>query len=145
MNHHDFTNVGARRAHLNTSAAYTNSILLVDPDIELGSGLQRLLTRHGFCADLAITGDAARTCVGHKYYHAIVVIADPSNSQALFGMRQLREAARQTWMVVLASKFADKASRTVLELGADACLVKPFRFSDLLFHLESFAHHQRAA
>jgi DNA-binding response OmpR family regulator len=119
--------------------------LLVDPDIELGSGLQRLLTRHGFCADLAITGDAARTCVGHKYYHAIVVIADPSNSQALFGLRQLREAARQTWMVVIASKFADKASRTVLELGADACLVKPFRFSDLLFHLKSFAHHQRAA
>ena len=37
------------------------------------------------------------------------------------------------------------ASQTVLEFGADACLLKPFRFSDLLFRLESFAHHQRAA
>jgi DNA-binding response OmpR family regulator len=32
-----------------------------------------------------------------------------------------------------------------LEFGTDLCLSKPFRFSDLLFRLESFAHHQRAA
>jgi DNA-binding response OmpR family regulator len=145
VNHHDFTDVGTKRAHLNTSTVYVNPILLVDPGVELGSGLQRQLTRHGFCADLAITGDSARACVGHRYYHAIVVVADPSNSQALFGLRQLRELAPQTWMVIIASKFAETASRTVLELGADACLLKPFRFSDLLFRLESFAHQQRAA
>jgi hypothetical protein len=29
--------------------------------------------------------------------------------------------------------------------GTDACLPKPFRFSDLLFRLESFTHHPRAA
>jgi malate dehydrogenase (oxaloacetate-decarboxylating) len=73
---------------------------------------------------------------------AVAIVTDGS---AILGLRQLREAARQTWMVVLASKFADTASRTVLELGADACLLKPFRFSDLLFRLESLAHHQRAA
>jgi DNA-binding response OmpR family regulator len=145
VNHHDFNDVRPRRAHANTATVYVNPILLVDPDVELGSGLRRQLTRHGFCADLAITGDTARACVGHKYYHAIVAIADPSNSQALFGLRQLRESAPRTWMVVIASKFADTASETVLELGADACLLKPFRFSDLLFRLESFAHQQRAA
>jgi two-component system, OmpR family, copper resistance phosphate regulon response regulator CusR len=145
VNHRDFTDVGPKRSHSSASTVYANPILLVDPDVELGSGLRRQLTRHGFCADLAITGGAARACVGHKCYHAIVVVADPSNSQVLFGLRQLREAAPQTWMVVVASKFAATASRTVLELGADSCLVKPFRFSDLLFRLESFAHHKRAA
>jgi hypothetical protein len=110
VNHCDFTDAGPKRTHLSTSAVfrspYTNPILLVDPDVELGRGLRHQLTRHGFCADLAITADAARACVGHKYYHATVVIADPSDSQALFGLRQLREAAPQTWMVVLASKTA---------------------------------------
>jgi DNA-binding response OmpR family regulator len=145
VNHHDFTDVAAKRAHLSTSAVYASPILLVDPDVQLGSGLQHQLMRHGFCADLAITGDAARVCVGYKHYHAVVVIADPSNSQALFGLRQLREAAPQTWMVVLASKATDTATQTVLALGADACLPKPFRFSELLLRLESLAHQQRAA
>jgi DNA-binding response OmpR family regulator len=149
VSHHDFTDLGPKRTPLSTSALfqspYTNPILLVDPDVDLGRGLRHQLTRHRFCADLAITADAARACVGHKYYHAMVVIADPSNSQALFGLRQLREAAPQTWMVVLASKAADTASEAVLAFGADACLLKPFRFSDLLFRLASLAHHERTA
>jgi len=44
---------------LSASAAlqtpFANPILLVDPDLDLGRGLLHQLTRHGFCADLAIT------------------------------------------------------------------------------------------
>jgi two-component system response regulator TctD len=119
--------------------------LLVDPNVALGRGLRHQLTRYGFCADLAITLEAARTCVEHKYYHAMVVITDPSNPQSLLELRQLRGCAPRTWIIVLAIKTADPASDPVLDFGADAGLPIPFRFSDLLFRLESVAHRERAA
>jgi DNA-binding response OmpR family regulator len=122
---------------------YANPILLVDLDVELGSGLRRQLARHGFCADLAITVDAARACVGRRYYHALVVVTDLSNSPDLVGLQQLREEAPQTWMVVLASKPAKMTGGTLLGLGADAYLLRPLRFTELLLRLESFAHYPR--
>jgi DNA-binding response OmpR family regulator len=148
VNHPDFSDVGPKRTHLDTSrvfgSSYADPILLVDPNVALGRGLRHQLTRYGFCADLAITLEAARACAEHKYYHAMVVITDPSTSQALIELRQLRAGAPQTWIIVLAIKTADPASEPMLDFGADACLLLPFRFSDLLFRLESFAHRERA-
>jgi DNA-binding response OmpR family regulator len=149
VNHPDFGDVGPQRTHLETArvfgSPYADPILLVDPNVTLGRGLRHQLTRYGFCADLAITLEAARASVEHKYYHAVVVITDPSNSQSLFELHQLRDGAPRTWIIVLAIKTADTASDPMLDFGADAWLLIPFRFSDLLFHLESFAHRERAA
>jgi DNA-binding NtrC family response regulator len=83
-----------------TQSPFTNPILLVDPDVDLGRGLLQQLTRHGFCADLAITVETARACVGVRYYRAMVVVADLSDCQHLFGLRQLREVSPQTWIIV---------------------------------------------
>jgi hypothetical protein len=81
---------------LSASAAlqspFANPILLVDPDADLGRGLLHQLTRHGFCADLAITVEAARACVGVRYYRAMVVVADLSDCQHLFG-----QCSKGTW------------------------------------------------
>ena len=118
---------------------------MVDPHIELGSGLRRQLARHGYRADLAITVDAARACIGHKHYQAMVVVADLSKAPARLGLQQLRDGTPQTWMVVLASTAASTVSQTAVEIGADAYLLRPFRFSDLLLRLASFAHYARGA
>jgi hypothetical protein len=106
---------------LSTSAAFqspfTSPILLVDPDVDLGRGLLHQLTRHGFCADLAITVHAARACVGVRYYRATVVVADLSDCQHLFGLRQLRKAAPQTWIIVVATKTEFEACQVVFSHG----------------------------
>jgi len=132
---------------LSASAAlqspFANPILLVDPDFELGRGLLHQLMRHGFCADLAITVEAARACVGVRYYRAMVVVADLSDCQHLFGLRQLREAAPQTWIIVVVTNTEFEACQVVFSHGGDACLPKPFQFSDLLFRLESLSHLER--
>jgi len=146
--HPDFSDIGSQRTHLDTprvfGSPYADPILLVDPNVALGRGLRHQLTHFGFCADLAITVEAARACIEHEYYHAMVVITDPSKSQALFELRQLRESAPQTRIIVLAIETADLARETMLDVGADACLLLPLRFSDLLFHLGSFARRERA-
>jgi DNA-binding response OmpR family regulator len=118
-------------------------ILLVDPQLDLGRGLWHQLIRHGLRADLAITVDAARSCVGYKHYYAMIIIADLSNLRELRGWRQLREAAPRTWMIVVASKAADPASRVAANFGSDVCLPTPFRFSDLLSSLALFSHRRR--
>jgi len=122
---------------------FANPILLVDPDVDLGRGLLHQLTRHSFCADLAITVEAARACVGVRYYRAMVIVADLSDCQHLLGLRQLREVAPQTWIIVVATNTDCEACQVVFSHGADACLPKPFQFSDLLFRLESLSHHGR--
>jgi len=145
---HDFTDTERTRAHLNASAAFrspfTNPILLVDPDVDLGRGLLHQLTRHGFCADLAITVEAARVCAGVRYYRAMVVVADLLDQQHLVGLRQLREAAPQTWIIAVATNTEFETCQVVFRHGGDACLPKPFQFSDLLLRLESWSHLERA-
>jgi len=143
--HHPFTE--HTRAQLRASAAYQspfpNPILLVDPDVDLGRGLLHQLTRHGFCADLAITVEAARACVGVRYYRAMVVVADLADGRHRSGLRQLREAAPQTWIIVIATNTEIDACQLIHSHGGDACLAKPFQFSDLLLRLELLAHLDR--
>jgi DNA-binding response OmpR family regulator len=143
--HHPFTE--HTRAHMRSSAAFqspfTNPILLVDADVDLGRGLLHQLTRHGFRADLAITVEAAKACVGARYYRAMAVVADLSDCQHLLGLRQLREAAPQTWIIVVATNTELEAREVVFTHGGDACLAKPFQFSDLLLRLESLSHLER--
>jgi DNA-binding response OmpR family regulator len=143
--HHPFTE--HTRTHLRDSATFrspfANPILLVDPDVDLGRGLLQQLTRHGFCADLAITVEAARACVGVRYYRAMVVVADLADGRHRSGLRQLREAAPQTWIIVIATNTEVDACQLVLSHGGDACLAKPFQFSDLLLRLESLSHLER--
>ncbi len=145
--HPAFTDTERTRTSLSASAAlqspFANPILLVDPDVDLGRGLLQQLTRHGFCADLAITVEAARACVGVRYYRVMVIVADLSDCQHLFGLRQLREVAPQTWIIVVATNTDFEACQVVFSHGADACLPKPFQFSDLLFRLESLSHDGR--
>ena len=149
VNHPDFSYAGPQRTHLETArvfgSPYADPILLVDPNVALGRGLRHQLTRYGFCADVAITLEAARACIEHKYYHAMVVISDPSHSESLSELRQLRDSAPRTWIIVLAIKTTDPTNDPMLDFGADAWLLIPFKFSDLLFNLESFAHRERAA
>ncbi len=137
------------RTHTPSSASaalqspFANPILLVDPHVDLGRGLLQQLTRHGFCADLAITVEAARACVGVRYYRAMVVVADLSDCQHLIGLEQLREAATQTWIIVVATNTDVETCQVVFSNGADGCLPKPFQFSDLLFRLKSLSHDRR--
>jgi DNA-binding response OmpR family regulator len=145
--HRDFTDSELARAPSRTAAAFrstfTNPILLVDPYIDLGRGLLHQLTRHGFRTDLAITVCAARACAGVRYYRAMVVVADLSDSQHLFGLLHLRGAAPQTWIIVVATNTEFDAYQVALSHGGDACLPKPFQFSDLLLRLESLSHLER--
>ena len=145
--HRDFTEGELTRPSLRASVAFdspfTNPILLVDPYIDLGRGLLKQLTRHGFRADLAITVCAARVCAGVRYYRAMVVVADLSDSHHLFGLWHLREAAPQTWIIVVATNSELGGSQVALSHGGDACLVKPFQFSALLLHLKSLSHLER--
>jgi DNA-binding response OmpR family regulator len=145
--HPAFINTERTRTSLSCSAAlqtpFANPILLVDPHVDLGRGLLQQLTRHGFCADLAITVDAARACVRVRYYRAMVVVADLSDCQHLFGLGQLREAAPQTWIIIIATNTDFEACQAAFRHGADACLPKPFQFSNLLFRLESLSHDGR--
>jgi len=117
--------------------------LLVDPAINLGRGLWHQLARHGLRADLAITVDAARSCVESKDYHVMIVIVDLANRHTLPGWRQLRAAAPRTWMIVVATKAVDSLGRADPDFGGDVCLPTPFRFSDLLSRVALFSHRRR--
>jgi DNA-binding response OmpR family regulator len=120
-------------------------VLVLDPDIELGRGLTQQLERYGFRADLALTASAARVCLQYKPYRAMLIVADLSRPEGLLELQRLREAACQTWMIVITTQKEDEASEIVLRHGGDACLHRPFQFATLLSRLKSLAHQTRAA
>jgi DNA-binding response OmpR family regulator len=128
-----------------TSPGATTPVLMLDPEIELGRGLTQQLARYGFRVDLALTENAARVCLWHRSYRAMIIVADLSRAEGLLQLKRLREAAFQTWMIVLTTQREDEAFEIVRRHGGDACLHRPFRIATLLSCLESIAHQTRAA
>lgn len=128
-----------------TSPGAITPVLILDPEIGLGRGLAQQLAHYGFRADLALTETASRVCLWYKPYRAMIIVADLSRPEGLLELQRLREAALQTWMIVLTTQGDEKASEIVRRHGGDACLQRPFRIATLLSCLESITHQTRAA
>jgi len=126
------------------SPGATTPVLVLDPEIELGRGLAQQLARYGFRVDLAITENAARVCLWHKSYWGMIIAADLSRPEGFLQSQRLRDAALQTWMIVITPQRENEASEPVSRHGGDSCLHRPFRFATLLSRLESLSHRTRA-
>ena len=96
-----------------TSPGAITPVLVLDPEIELGRGLTQQLARYGFRVDLALTENAARVCLWHKSYRAMIIVADLSRPEGLLQLQRMREAALQTWMIVLTTPRENEASEIV--------------------------------
>src|SRR5262249_51969493 len=112
-------------------------LLLVEDDERLSASLARGLRREGYAVDVAATGEDA---VFHaRVYEHDVVILDVMlpGPEGVSAGRRLRASDR--WCPVLRRTARDGVADRIrgLDAGADASLVKPFDFGELVARLRA--------
>lgn len=107
-------------------------VLLVDDDHHIRIMLKAFLETRGYRVELAVNGQDALTKLGEADYDIVVV---DYNMPEVDGLEVLRHT-RQSWPslpVVLMTGGGGSAitARAIVELGAEACLLKPFDLQTL--------------
>lgn len=107
-------------------------ILLVEDYAPLQKALAKGLREAGFAVD--VTGDGKKGlwhATGHEYDVIILDLMLPG-MDGLTLLQQLRDAGKQTHVLILTAKGEVVDRVRGLELGADDYLTKPFAFEELL-------------
>ncbi len=109
-------------------------VLLVEDDPTIAEPLVRALTREGFAVEHVATGAAAIEAAP-----ADVVLLDLGlpDLDGIVVCRELRRRSTETAIIVVTARAAEMDRVTLLELGADDYVVKPFGLRELVARMRA--------
>ncbi|MDP8236752.1 MAG: response regulator transcription factor [Candidatus Erginobacter occultus] len=112
-------------------------ILLVEDDPEIARFVLRGLKRETFAVDHAKNGeDGLHLALTENYDAAVVDIMLP-RLDGISLIRKLREAGRNTPVIILSAKRSTEEKVEGLRSGSDDYLGKPFSFTELLARIQA--------
>ena len=117
-------------------------LLLIEDYEPLQKSLGKGLREAGFAVDVTCDGrDGLWHAAGHEYDAIILDLMLPG-MDGLALLKELRDAGKQTHVLILTAKgeIADRVRG--LELGADDYLVKPFAFAELLARVRALVRRE---
>jgi DNA-binding response OmpR family regulator len=117
-------------------------LLLVEDYLPLQKSLAKGLREAGFAVD--VTGDGAEGfwyAMGNDYDTIILDLMLPG-MDGLSLLKKLREAGRETHVLILTAKGEVPDRVRGLNLGADDYLVKPFAFDELLARVHALVRRE---
>lgn len=112
-------------------------ILIVEDNLELGSGLVRYLGGKNIQGELCLDWVEGLSKASSKYYDAVVLDINLPGKDGLEVCRDLREKWKDVPIIMLTSRWSNSDIITGLEAGADDYLVKPFDYDILIARLEA--------
>lgn len=107
-------------------------LLLVEDSPRLQRSVAAALRRSGYAVDLAADGEDGLWRATSTAYDAIVLDRMLPKLDGLTVLRRLREAGRDTHVLLLTARDTVADRVTGLQAGADDYLVKPFALEELL-------------
>jgi two-component system, OmpR family, copper resistance phosphate regulon response regulator CusR len=107
-------------------------ILLIEDELKTAEFLRKGLTENGFSVDMAADGEQGLQLAMTSKYDLIVLDVMLPARDGWSVVSALRETGISTLTLFLTAKDTLEDRVRGLELGADAYLVKPFAFSELL-------------
>jgi two-component system response regulator TctD len=106
-------------------------ILIVEDDLTLAEAISRRLLKQGHAADVALDGTKADNILRHQAFDLIIL---DLNLPGLGGdqvLSLLRQRSSTTPVLVLTARGQIEDRISLLDLGADDYLTKPFDFGEL--------------
>jgi PAS domain S-box-containing protein len=110
-------------------------ILLVSPDETLRNQVYQDLCRHRFVVDVVTDGEEAWALMQGFRYDLVLLEAVLPNQDGLSLCRRLRDVGNPVLILLMIESSGAVTCSEGLNHGADACLAKPIRESELLAHL----------
>lgn len=108
-------------------------ILIVDDDPESRDLLREVLEANGYAVDAVGDGIAAREALnGNHDYQLVIADVRMPKEGGLELLRKLRKLDHGCGVILMSSFLSKSDMKLAKELGALACLEKPFRLSELI-------------
>jgi len=118
-------------------------VLLLDPDPEAAHVMASQLRHAGFETHVTTSGPSALLATRTLRFGAIVVVADLTNTERCRDLREIRQSAPRSWLVVIADPMMGRAEDFLHHLGGDALFAAPFTVADLTQRLSTLANRPR--
>lgn len=118
-------------------------ILLVEDDELLGEGVCAGLRREDNVVDWVKNGEIALTAIKETDYDCIILDIGLPRISGLDVLKQMRNAGKQTPVLILTAQDALADRIKGLDAGADDYLIKPFEFAELCARLRALTRRNR--
>lgn len=117
-------------------------ILVVEDSERLRRSLVEGLTRTGFAVDAAADGEEGLEFAMAYEFDVIVLDLMLPKMSGLELLERLRDAGRQTHVLILSAKDQVQDRVKGLEIGADDYLIKPFAFDELCARIHALVRRK---
>jgi DNA-binding response OmpR family regulator len=107
-------------------------ILVVEDDVPLGKFLVRALSLKDFAVTVSLDGETAWEVMQSSTYDLVILDLNLPGIDGLTLLKRVRAQLSGPRMLVLTARNRTEDLVSVLEQGADDCLIKPFSFLELL-------------
>jgi two-component system copper resistance phosphate regulon response regulator CusR len=112
-------------------------ILVIEDEKKAAAYLKRGLTESGFVVDVAEDGDTGLHMANAGIYDLIILDVMLPGRDGWSIISELRRSGKQTLSLFLTARDSVNDRVKGLDLGADAYLVKPFAFSELMAQIRT--------
>jgi DNA-binding response OmpR family regulator len=112
--------------------SHVASILVVEDDIAIATGLALNLRIEGYSAEVAHDGEQALVAVAEHKPDLILLDLSLPKKDGLTFLSELRAAGNPTPVVVLSAREGEYDKVGALRLGADDYVTKPFALAELM-------------
>ena len=106
-------------------------VLIVEDQEDLAEAIAARLQKCGYAVDIAMDGSEADELLRRENYHLIVLDLILPGLHGKAVLQQLRRRRSMTPVLVLTARSEVEDKVSILDLGADDYLVKPFDFREL--------------
>jgi DNA-binding response OmpR family regulator len=112
-------------------------ILLAEDDPLLGSAVQKSLTNAGFAVDHVVNGSEFEQAITNQQYDFVVLDLGFPDACGENLLQQLHVKRPRTPVIVTTARGSVQDKLTLLNMGADDFLVKPFDLNELVARIRS--------
>ncbi|SMQ68656.1 two-component system, OmpR family, response regulator [Devosia lucknowensis] len=106
-------------------------ILVVEDNLTLASGIERLLKQSGYAVDCVHDGLSAEAVVSTEAFDVVILDLNLPELDGLSVLRSIRDRKLDSAVLILTAKDAPADRIRGLDLGADDYLTKPFDVGEL--------------
>lgn len=106
-------------------------ILIVEDNLTLAGGLERIMKQNGYAVDVVHDGSSAEAVVATESFDVVILDLNLPELDGLTVLRGIRNRKIDTAVLILTARDAPADRVKGLDLGADDYLTKPFDIGEL--------------
>ena len=106
-------------------------ILVVEDNVTLAGGLERIMRQNGYAVDVVHDGASAEAVIATEKFDVVILDLNLPEIDGLSVLRGIRSRQIETAVLILTARDAPQDRVKGLDLGADDYLTKPFDVGEL--------------